>query len=419
MKKLYTLALAAAVALSASAADVKTLPSHSLKVNKLERIATPTESVKMMQKSDMRKVATAETLVGQYVWRYFDVFIEDKDYTESTEIISVDLLEGDENTAVFTLSGFPIPGTVDWDNSTITFEPVRLGTTRIDATTEVYMDFYPAQVSADGSQYGASSEPMVCSFEAESITVPDLGGFCIAAMPTTAGATQPLGYFMFDLFCSFERYHDELYWTPLGDCDWNCGIMAGFYTEDATTTTTPVYKAVEDPNILRISNPFGFLFQSGTSPAAIQIDVTDPKCVLLPYQSVGFSDQDLGEIYITSLSYNYETIEDFMAEAKGLHNITLDEGHIVNFMAQSIYFNFPDAPAGSGFESNSLYTPNTQYAKPSVLSLPTDWAAVENISVESTGAVEYYNLQGVRVANPESGLYIRRAGNKATKVYLR
>jgi hypothetical protein len=32
--------------------------------------------------------------------------------------------------------------------------------------------------------------------------------------------------------------------------------------------------------------------------------------------------------------------------------------------------------------------------------------------------VEYYNLQGIRVENPESGLYIRRQGNKSTKVYI-
>lgn len=41
---------------------------------------------------------------------------------------------------------------------------------------------------------------------------------------------------------------------------------------------------------------------------------------------------------------------------------------------------------------------------------------VENIEVDENAPVEYYNLQGVKVANPESGLYIRVQGNKATKV---
>ena len=43
--------------------------------------------------------------------------------------------------------------------------------------------------------------------------------------------------------------------------------------------------------------------------------------------------------------------------------------------------------------------------------------AVETIEV-SNAAVEYYNLQGVRVANPENGIFIRKQGNKATKVVL-
>lgn len=45
---------------------------------------------------------------------------------------------------------------------------------------------------------------------------------------------------------------------------------------------------------------------------------------------------------------------------------------------------------------------------------------VENVGVEAAeqGVVKYYNLQGVEVANPESGLYIRVQGDKATKVIL-
>ena len=41
---------------------------------------------------------------------------------------------------------------------------------------------------------------------------------------------------------------------------------------------------------------------------------------------------------------------------------------------------------------------------------------VENIIIENQGNVEYYNLQGVKVANPENGVFIRLQGGKATKV---
>ncbi|MDE6270382.1 MAG: chitobiase/beta-hexosaminidase C-terminal domain-containing protein [Muribaculaceae bacterium] len=47
---------------------------------------------------------------------------------------------------------------------------------------------------------------------------------------------------------------------------------------------------------------------------------------------------------------------------------------------------------------------------------PGNTTGIENVEVEATDAAPvYYNLQGVRVANPENGLYIVRRGNKATK----
>lgn len=46
-------------------------------------------------------------------------------------------------------------------------------------------------------------------------------------------------------------------------------------------------------------------------------------------------------------------------------------------------------------------------------------AGVDNIAADDTQApAEYYNLQGMRVANPGHGLYIKRQGDKATKVIL-
>lgn len=48
-----------------------------------------------------------------------------------------------------------------------------------------------------------------------------------------------------------------------------------------------------------------------------------------------------------------------------------------------------------------------------------EFSAIEDVEVESAEAVEYYNLQGVKVANPENGLYIMKQGNKATKVLVK
>lgn len=48
-----------------------------------------------------------------------------------------------------------------------------------------------------------------------------------------------------------------------------------------------------------------------------------------------------------------------------------------------------------------------------------DIMGVESAETESDAEVEYFNIQGIRVADPENGLYIRRQGSKVEKVYVR
>ena len=44
---------------------------------------------------------------------------------------------------------------------------------------------------------------------------------------------------------------------------------------------------------------------------------------------------------------------------------------------------------------------------------------IENILMENNNAVEYYNIQGVKVSNPENGIYIKKQGGKTTKVIIK
>ena len=45
-------------------------------------------------------------------------------------------------------------------------------------------------------------------------------------------------------------------------------------------------------------------------------------------------------------------------------------------------------------------------------------SAIESIAADANAPVEYYNLQGVKVAKAENGLFIKKQGNKAVKVVL-
>lgn len=52
------------------------------------------------------------------------------------------------------------------------------------------------------------------------------------------------------------------------------------------------------------------------------------------------------------------------------------------------------------------------------LNMNYDSNAVDEIGAADNAPAVYYNLQGVEVANPENGIFIRRQGNKVTKVAL-
>ena len=68
-------------------------------------------------------------------------------------------------------------------------------------------------------------------------------------------------------------------------------------------------------------------------------------------------------------------------------------------------------PAGKWYIIVNLTTNKVKYTADDKLT------GVEEIATENV-AVEYYNLQGVKVANPENGIFIRKQGAKTTKVIL-
>jgi hypothetical protein len=55
-----------------------------------------------------------------------------------------------------------------------------------------------------------------------------------------------------------------------------------------------------------------------------------------------------------------------------------------------------------------------------ILYAPKDASGIEGVAADNSNApVEFYNLQGVRVANPTAGIYVKRQGNSATKVLVK
>ncbi len=98
-----------------------------------------------------------------------------------------------------------------------------------------------------------------------------------------------------------------------------------------------------------------------------------------PVDAVQYPDE-----FGTEWNYNSQTNAMFEADFNG-----------------TIEFHLPDAPQGPALV---IFLEN---------------AGVSNITVDNNAAREYFNLQGVRVENPENGLFIVRQGSKVSKVLVK
>lgn len=150
------------------------------------------------------------------------------------------------------------------------------------------------------------------------------------------------------------------------------------------------------------------------------------------FDITGVFDPATGEINIEHTSYTYPipgfswmgSMTTIIAKYDEVLELTEEfKGEYENFTAK--------------FDSNKTLTVNpwAMYTGSKVSCIPTynrlnkerngtrftylGPAGVESVIADENAPVEYFNLQGVRVENPENGLYIRRQGSKVEKVMIR
>ena len=85
------------------------------------------------------------------------------------------------------------------------------------------------------------------------------------------------------------------------------------------------------------------------------------------------------------------------------------------------YLTVLSAEKVSDTKANIYHYHNGEYLKKYTFEIPEGYfdalTAIEEVGADNA-AVEYYNLQGVKVANPENGIFIKKQGTKTTKVVL-
>jgi hypothetical protein len=210
-------------------------------------------------------------------------------------------------------------------------------------------------------------------------------------------------------------------WENIGTGTFTDAILSGFYGDKKPKTyQVAVEQRVDRPGYYRIVNPYGEGYPDYTAEAFsakhahnhyIFIDATDPDAVILEEAPVGADYGKVGDARISStaaqaLANGSMTLSD--VKSKKMCG-TLKDGTIT-FPKKTLLFSERSFIAGNWRQADK----NGKTA----LVLPTP-TGISSVAAESAQEAVYYNLQGVRVAAPENGIYLRRTGDKVEKVVIR
>lgn len=121
-----------------------------------------------------------------------------------------------------------------------------------------------------------------------------------------------------------------------------------------------------------------------------------------------FEAEAVGEFGIKQMDDDGNQLGWFAATAEGI--VIEDEIEDIEIVANGKNFNVA-LPAGTWtftFDAEAM-----------TLSVTAGEAGIDSVIAEENAAPVYYNLQGVKVANPENGIYVVRQGNKVSKVLVK
>lgn len=414
MKKLYTLALAAIVAASsASAAPAR--HTHT-------RHAAKHAAAKLAPAKAVAKAATAADIAGNYEFVIFDE--NTMEYVLPTLTIAAGSSAG-AVTLNIDLSELGASGSVavsatyDAETGELTIPAQTAGAYTIGTSTWDYnQGDYSDVESITAEWYG------VCfMFTAEDVI-------------SISSASDELVFGDYLSLAVIESDSNEG-WTSLGNATLEDGWMLPFFEIDQTDPANQYEVELQqnnaNANVYRLVNPY-----KGNSPVAeyneypytgyIEFDVTDPDHVLFTPRNAGVRivDEYVVNFYPSNILsmcvYGFDmSVEESIAfiESQDADFTTFKDGVVTlpsvldestNTWTADAVFGDQDNPFGM-FCWDDVATLETKIIFPA-------GAGISNVEADNSNApVEYYNLQGIRVANPAAGeVYIRRQGTEAIKV---
>lgn len=408
MKKIYTLALMAAVTFGASAERAayngeKVTPVKGTIVNDAKAIVAD----KQKSRKAIARSEASDELQALNTWSCYGLLNGASgylDYPLSVEV--VDEETGEVNIVLMNDSKFTITGTYNAEEYTLTIPNNQYMFS--DSDGPIY--FYAKELDADGYLVDGAAE-------AEEIVGIYMDG--VAEFPEefawAAGDPEQEGLGWY--FLTSENYFvaaevepdpfEDAYLCP--DGQFNDNILYPLFMGEENTETVDVEVYSNGEGMYKVIHPFQTLYTAiGAGPEvqspAMVIDATDPDNVVLDLQSTGINGGSDGVYGYASFDWADVPEDDqLITMTVDGNNVTITFPYHSTIVYASgsgkIYY-------GSAYESTLTFTDEN---------IET---GVKNVEAAAEGPAVYYNLQGVRVENPE-GVVIRVQDGKATKMLVK
>lgn len=434
MRKFYLLTLMAATALSMSAVETIKAPKDVFKAD-LEpgaihhRVAVDSKDV---VNAPAKISYNSETWVYKGTGKYIDSAIA-ACYGGTTDAVDVEVYEADGKNGLYKIVGV-WPGNADnavlyIDATDPDFVIVASQSTGITDTVDG-----PTYIASSSWVYtntqGGTKEEFLSTYPDSNITLSDM----IINIPASAlllnwpeapadskYKTDPAGWYTYGesdgaVILPGGTYVDP--WSDPVDATMVETIISPLFKVDNTTPFTTQIKKKTDAEIYRVIAPWQKFFAANNIASAgpdLEIDATDPTNVIITLQSLEIGGNTDGLYNI--MSYSYYALA-MSTETPDEYKITLtDDGNgnsTISFPYHSCLL-FAET-------SEKIYNACADKENLSYITFKSFAGVVDIIADKdnSNAPVEYFNLQGVRVAKPSAGqLVIRRQGSEVTKTIIR
>lgn len=451
MRKLYSFALAVAVVLSASA----TSPSVKINADRFNKL-TPTDmtSVKKLSSNATMKAVNENSTVAP-LEKVDGVFTIDGDYTlqigdwyageeESTGINNISVtLEYDggqlwmnDNTEEWFMTNVPM--TYTSLGKTVTISAATVG-----AVGQYYIKLEPFKYNYNTGRVSFATS-ITGKFDTATgvITFGDNSNDYGLAWNAYSDANYSnlLGQIMiFDIYEARQFDPDapvydeeqEGQWKNVGTATFVDAWITPSYSMGGVQINpndypheVELHQSVSNENVFRLWEPYKNAFIASQNQSLyhgqIVFDITDPENVVVFANGLpcGFKNAG-GEFYLSNslgwyMNYLGGTREQVLAvlEQAGASYVPSTYSNGVVTITEPL-FDRDDPTHSSGYtwQTNPYY---------SIITLPDGLGVNDIVNDDLNGAVRYYNLQGVEIANPAQGsVVIKVQGNTASKLIVR